>query len=33
MAVAVLSNLSPGDRIPAAVPGIKRLRELNQPAE
>ncbi len=32
-AAAVLSNLSPGDRIPATVPGIKRLRELNQPAE
>jgi beta-lactamase class C len=28
-AVVVLSNLSPNDRIPATVLGIKRLRELN----
>jgi CubicO group peptidase (beta-lactamase class C family) len=32
-AVVVLSNLSPNDRIPATVLGIKRLQELNQPAE
>ncbi len=29
-AVVVLSNLSPNDRIPATVLGIKRLQELNQ---
>ena len=29
-AVVVLSNLSPNDRIPATVLGIKKLQELNQ---
>ncbi|MBR3099834.1 MAG: serine hydrolase [Clostridia bacterium] len=29
-AVAVLSNLSPNDRIPATVLGIKKLQELNR---
>ena len=29
-AVVVLSNLSPNDRIPATVPGIKKLQELNR---
>ena len=29
-AVVVLSNLSPNDRIPATVFGIKRLQELNK---
>lgn len=29
-AVVVLSNLAPGDRIPATVLGIKRLQELNR---
>ena len=29
-AVVVLSNLSPNDRIPATVLGIKRLQELNK---
>lgn len=29
-AAVVLSNLSPNDRIPATVLGIKKLQELNQ---
>ena len=29
-AVVILSNLSPNDRIPATVLGIKLLQELNQ---
>jgi hypothetical protein len=29
-AVVVLSNLPPDYRIPATVPGIKRLQELNR---
>ena len=29
-AVVVLSNLSPNDRIPATVLGIKQLQELNK---
>ena len=29
-AVVVLSCLSPNGRIPAAVPGIKKLQELNR---
>ena len=29
-AVVILSNLSPNDRIPATVLGIKKLQELNK---